>query len=359
MKNIHSLTALRAIAAWWVVLYHFREHMFFDRGGTADVIASHGYLAVDFFFVLSGFIIARRYFIPRIDLAELTTFLRARFARIYPLHIFMSLLFTLNVAAFLLTGRPVPADRYDPIALALNLVLVHAWGFAHEPTWNVPSWSISAEWFAYLLYPISIGIALSRIRNASFAGVLMIVTALTLALIYSFSQASSLGASIVDLAVIRCLFQFVIGACISRMVGLTVAPGGAFSLLSMLAGLTLVSAAIVGVTPDYVTAPIGFGMIVLSASTDNPVSKWVGILKPVTYLGTISYSTYMIHYFVRDWTKFLVVTSESASIWPVVTYLVCTLVGSIMLFHYVEQPARKAISGAGRYRPALEQTTSQ
>jgi peptidoglycan/LPS O-acetylase OafA/YrhL len=315
--------------------------MFLQQGSVAEAFIAHGYLAVDFFFVLSGFVIAYRYPFDRIDIGKLRAFLRARLARIYPLHVFMCMLFTLNVAALAFSGRSVPPDRYDPLGLLFNLILVQAWGFFSELTWNVPSWSISAEWFVYIMYAIGIGISFSRLQK-SIATVGLITAATTLGLVYFLSEATSLGAAILNLALIRCSLQFIMGACIFRIVRLE-APANELALLSTLSGLALVGLAVTGVGPDYVFAPLGFALIVLSMGSKNALSISVGKLKVLTYLGTISYSTYMIHYFVRDWVKFLLVSSDRPSIWPLVTYVICTLVGSSVLYHCIEEPARKAI----------------
>src|SRR3954454_8569619 len=94
-RPITPLTSIRGIAAWWVVVYHFREAL---PGGvpTAFVaFASQGYLAVDLFFVLSGFVIAFNYFddFQEFRFSKYISFLGLRISRIYPLHFTMLLLF--------------------------------------------------------------------------------------------------------------------------------------------------------------------------------------------------------------------------------------------------------------------------
>ena len=86
-QAIPALTSIRGIAAWWVVLYHFREHLPSGCPEWLLALTAHGYLAVDLFFILSGFVLALNYAesLPG-DLAGATGFYRLRFARIYPLH---------------------------------------------------------------------------------------------------------------------------------------------------------------------------------------------------------------------------------------------------------------------------------
>src|SRR4051812_27743078 len=94
-----ALTAMRGFAAWWVVLYHFRDEV--PKALFGDVlysVISHGDLAVDFFFELSGFVIALRYAdqFTRPNWAVYKEFLVARFARIYPLYFTVLALFIVN-----------------------------------------------------------------------------------------------------------------------------------------------------------------------------------------------------------------------------------------------------------------------
>src|SRR5690348_11629593 len=85
-----ALTAMRGLAAWWVVLYQFRDEVPSALFGiTLYSIISHGDLAVDFFFHLSGFVIALRYAsrFSRLNWAAYKEFLIARVARVYPLYL--------------------------------------------------------------------------------------------------------------------------------------------------------------------------------------------------------------------------------------------------------------------------------
>ena len=101
-----------------------------------DNAVRHGALAVDFFFVLSGFVLARS--LMRRERSFLR-FARERFARLYPLH-----LITLVVlVAFTAWTRKL--DSFDATQAALHAAFVNGLGFTHEPSWNWPSWSISVE----------------------------------------------------------------------------------------------------------------------------------------------------------------------------------------------------------------------
>src|SRR5438477_9139741 len=123
-----------------------------------------GYLAVDMFFVLSGFVITHAYkesFAQRVTGRHYSDFLKARVARIYPLHITVLLLFVATAtaeraASYALRGsfEPIPLLGERSLGgLLANLVMLQGL-WARELSWNDPSWSISLEFLAYLLFPV-------------------------------------------------------------------------------------------------------------------------------------------------------------------------------------------------------------
>ena len=103
-RQLPSLTPLRGVAALWVVLYHYcGTAQFFPNLDITphSYLISKGYLAVDMFFVLSGFVMAhvyRRAFSEGVG-EHYRGFLMARIARLYPLHVFILSLFVVTAAA--------------------------------------------------------------------------------------------------------------------------------------------------------------------------------------------------------------------------------------------------------------------
>lgn len=154
--EIVPLTGLRGLAAWWVVFYHFKEYLQPLVPGFVSAFLAKGYLAVDLFFVLSGFVLFLNYrnSFSSDRSGAVRTFLRKRIARVYPLHLLMCVVFLVNplAIAYFAPGVPLGA-RYTPDSFVASLLMVHNWGFFDGLVWNVPSWSISTEWFAYLLFP--------------------------------------------------------------------------------------------------------------------------------------------------------------------------------------------------------------
>lgn len=151
-EQIDTLTALRFFAAAWVVLFHYWPTL--AAAGPAPAFISKGYLGVELFFVLSGFVISFVYQGAfESGRFRYGGFVWARLARIYPLHLATLAgvaLLGLGAAA---AGLSVGAEVLDPAALPANLLMLHAWGLSPSASFNHPSWSISAEWFAYLTFP--------------------------------------------------------------------------------------------------------------------------------------------------------------------------------------------------------------
>ncbi len=170
-----NLTPLRGIAALIVLLFHFDLFWGGPFAGTlfatdTTLFIKKGYLLVDFFFVLSGFIMCHVYgasFLSSVSRSGFWQFMKARFARIYPLHIFTLLWAILLFAAILYTNFPLN-DREKSVfngwAIPAHVVMLQAMGVYPGYTWNAPSWTISVEWWMYVLFPFLYG-PVSRLTN--------------------------------------------------------------------------------------------------------------------------------------------------------------------------------------------------
>lgn len=153
VRDIKALTGIRGYAAVWVCVHHYAYPSLGanDRGLLLNFL-TQGHWGVFVFFVLSGFLLAYVYsswFSNSVSSRQYFRFVQLRVARVYPLH-FSAL--CLWLAAWLLGF--IGLNSNDTFyTFVLNLLLVHAWGFTSEISWNQPSWSISTELFSYLLFP--------------------------------------------------------------------------------------------------------------------------------------------------------------------------------------------------------------
>ncbi len=167
-QDLKPLTSLRFIAAFWVLLYHFKDHLGLNMGHmglVADV-----YLGVDLFFTLSGFILAHVYLTTLEDgRFGYGGFLKNRLARVYPMHLAaLAAMIVLFVGASALGAGVGSPEAFKLSDLPAHLLMIHGWGATEAVGWNFPSWSISAEWAAYLLFPLIAGAVLKGRQYSAF-----------------------------------------------------------------------------------------------------------------------------------------------------------------------------------------------
>jgi peptidoglycan/LPS O-acetylase OafA/YrhL len=147
------LDALRFLAALFIVLYHVAERAPVSLFSLSPAFG-RGYLATDFFLMLSGYVLARTYG-PRV-LSDVDTlgFLKRRVQRIWPSHLVMLALF---VAFFVATSAvglaPQNPQWFAWDQLLPQVLLVQAWFVPGTSGWNIPTWTLSALVVAYALFP--------------------------------------------------------------------------------------------------------------------------------------------------------------------------------------------------------------
>jgi peptidoglycan/LPS O-acetylase OafA/YrhL len=169
--TIRALGGARAFPPLVVVMFHFSEGHHYSGWRPLDFLATRGYLWVEFFFVLSGFILTHAYW-PRLgDLLKprgYGEFLRARLIRLYPLHLFMLLWILGLVIVLRALGHAggyasiFDAKYHQDVSVqgfVLSALLVHAWNTMPSLTWNGVSWFVSVEFALCLLFPALLWLA--------------------------------------------------------------------------------------------------------------------------------------------------------------------------------------------------------
>jgi peptidoglycan/LPS O-acetylase OafA/YrhL len=304
VEQLSSLTPLRGIAALWVVLFHFCWRFPSIHPDRYTGAVYKGYLAVDLFFVLSGFVITHVYkesFARQVTAGRYRDFLKARIARIYPLHIAVLLLFVAavtaeRIATYALDGfaEPIPLVGEQSLSglLANLLMLQGLW--ARGLSWNNPAWSISLEFLAYLLFPLLSPVLLRAGPAGKTAFGTLPLTALGW-LAYRtgdyFNQWNGTD------AILRCLPEFIAGSLLysgyqSGLFALLLATDTILLVIMLLLGLLLHIAA-----PDLSIIAL-FPLLILAAVRNK---GWLARLlnsPPLVWLGDISYSVYLLHWFV-------------------------------------------------------------
>ena len=353
MQEIRALTGLRGIAALIVFFAHTREHLT-DQGidFSIPILVQRLFLMggrqVDIFFVLSGFILAltyQKWFVEAVTSATYWKFLQRRIARIYPLHFVVLLLVLAMVTAarVLHLSTTYGLDRFDLTTLPAHLLLVHAWGFLDGAgEWNPPSWSISIEAVAYLIFPFLIWGTVRWAREKPWV-LVGIAVAIGLAL-NAATHWSTYGFG----GLARGLSEFLLGCATVNLYQRPIAQWLQSNLGAWLAVLFL--AVVFALTPDtgfvigIATAPL-----LLTLSADNAVSRMVGS-RPLFFLGEISYSIYLGHFLFSS-AAYRVVSVQwmkTGTLQVVVGVTVVTaivVVASTVTYYAIERPGRDWLSG--------------
>lgn len=347
--ELRGLTGARGVAAWLVVLYHVRQSLALPDGVIAAL--AKGYLAVDFFFLLSGFVIWATYAerIREGRWAAVPDFLLRRIARIWPLHLVM-LAFAVGIALLLVaTGRPLD-PRFDFTDLPAHILLVQNWrgpltADGRALDWNDPAWSISCELFAYLLFPAFA--MLVDWRKWPSAGIVAAITALValMAGVMAWNGLTTIGQDIARFGLLRCVVEFCCGTGIAALwvryrdtPSVPVAIGVAVALLGVATFLT-------GAISETASMPVAFAatlfaLAVVANARGNPLAS-----RPLHYLGEISFATYLSHSLLWKAYKLAFVADIDAVPWPTMAmFLLVVLVASIGLYHLVERPAQRRIN---------------
>lgn len=341
--ELRALTGARGVAAWFVVLFHLRYML--NGGGGPEGPLSYGYLAVDFFFVLSGFVIWLTY-AERLrgeGVGGIPEFLKRRVARVWPLHLVTlagALFFALAVATL---GRPDWA-QYPPAELPLHLLLLQNWGFTDRLTWNVPAWSISCELAAYLVFPwLVLAVDWRRLPTPALL-VAAVAFAAAIHLVFTAIGASDLGDFIERFGVVRCLGEFALGT-VTCALWLRWRDKPALPALAATGtGALLLAAHVADLLPQTAALPLAFAALVLvlaltSGIRGNPLES-----APVHYLGEISYATYLGHWMLWMGFKLVFVGKDGMGWGLFALFVAMVLASSALLYHWIERPAQKWIN---------------
>ncbi|WP_028670497.1 acyltransferase family protein [Saccharospirillum impatiens] len=289
-----SLESLRGLAAIMVALIHSSFVV-----ATYPPLVEQASIFVDFFFILSGFVMALAY-ADKIDQGlSFKSFTLLRFGRLYPLHLFMLLLWLPYIllkgyAHFEMGLGGNPFDKNSLSNFLANLFLVNGMGVTETLSWNYPAWSISVEFFTYLVFFAFIATTPKDRKPLLY----LLVSLFSYALLYMQTGSSLLSAD--HFGFPRCVAGFFLGAFVFTQTQgkrLTLKPMASHLLESsvMLAMLFLVwkshDAKVIQLA-TFVSFGLLIGVFTLQAE------GWLSALlstAPLMFIGTLSYSIYMTH----------------------------------------------------------------
>lgn len=333
--RFEALDTLRGLAALAVAAWHFRP----------EGVRFNGFLAVDFFLILSGFVLTHAYFgrgtfsFPR--------FAWLRWARMYPLHL-------ATLIAMVIVER-YASGGIDRSALSLHLLMIHDIGLGPGyATFNTPSWTISVEFW------INIGVGLIVMWFAPRARLVVLAVIMTIFLVILVSQASWLNLSTGYLlpgfsaGLVRCAGEFILGIFVYKLYQRfpTVwMPFGGVAALTIFA-IALTTPWLVG-RMQFLILPVFAGIVYLFAQQRGAVHN---TLVHGRYLGKISFSLYMVH-----WPVFVLARSLHQAVFDapleinfvkVAGLIALVIAVAHIVCHMIELPVYHVLRDLGRRKPS-------
>ncbi|MBT2596768.1 acyltransferase [Arthrobacter sp. ISL-72] len=362
VQQVHALTGVRIVAAMWVVLFHVRGNIASEFPWLGDVIGpvlAHGELGVDLFFALSGYVLALNYgerMGLRLDRNATVKFWWARLARVWPAYAFM-LVFAAVWHGLLLARQsddPVDVRDYSVSSFLRQITLVVQWtepGF-DRLTWNGAAWSVSAEAFAYLLFPVMVLLVFRLNRSLSTRSLVIMVGVLLFPVVF-FSYVLGLYGAWMWL--LRILCAFMAGALmfyIVRRVPDTARNRLRASHIIVLATVLIIAGCYwmdLAERPRYIGLLIPVLVVIVGAlgMADRHVAKLLGT-KALVVGGMASYSIYLVHMPLIEIFWKLQMTFPAAlgagTVGAKIGFILMPAVVSVLgycLWRFFEEPARR------------------
>jgi peptidoglycan/LPS O-acetylase OafA/YrhL len=339
--KLPALTSLRGLAALTVLLFHSSSlalaHL--DGGNTGFALLKiwgRGHLAVDLFFFLSGFVLTHVY-------GNLLTedrtwravggFLWARFCRIYPASAFAAVVCTLQLIP---GGMRFPGGQSLGAQLVANLTLMQV-PWLDGVLLNPPSWSISAEFYAYLMFPFLVPVIL-RLKSPALLGIgAALLSAIALGHGFDgYDRGSGWP------ALIRALPEFVAGIiayrCYSRQF-----LRKFWQKDAIFAGVValIVAACSVGAS-DGVVVMLLLGLLMASVCNAGRLSRFIDA-RPLRWLGEISYSVYIFQaclFLLLMQIAYLLAPHSLGGVWLALLAVPLTLASAAIVHRCIDAPAR-------------------
>lgn len=363
-ERLDALTGLRFVAAAAVFVYHVPSWLQVPAFNPGPL----GQVAVGYFFVLSGFILAHVY---RRDDAPLSTgrFYLARFARVWPLHAVCLL------AMLVIRPASLPHTTEQGLHLLAHVALLQGWTWDSDfaLAWNGPAWSLSVEALFYAVFPLLV------VRRTRTLFVVYAVCCLGNAALYATADhlAATRPDRIPNLAYLASSFplprlqEFVLGICahaawrhctsragsgrwiatVWEVGALAAAVMCFFAFSSGQWGAAWISSGTAPITVGALSMGPGlswaFALTIALCAAGNGWVSWALATRGMVYLGEISYAVYLVH------TPAIALVSERmqgfAFLWhvPLVVGAAVTLAAAGWLHALVEVPARQAILARG------------
>ena len=365
-QHFTSLDSLRGFAALFVVFLHsYWSHDFYFLN-----FIRNSYLFVDLFFILSGFVIIYNYHDKLLyNTISIKQFVLKRFYRLWPLHfsillVFLFLEFTKFIFStyFGISGTNIPFSENNGIAFFANLFFFQSFNTFQDATFNGPSWSISVEFFTYIFFAVSIIMFKNKINLYKYFSLIVIITS-SYFLYFEIGHLSVTH----DFGLIRCLFGFFSGIIIfylynsslnfySRIKNINYFTWTIIELFTIFFLIYSLSWKDEVNRLDFISFALFFIIIYLFIFSKGLVSKLLNY-RLFTYLGKISFSIYMVHYFysillnnflkiyykapfiLDKWGGYVEINPMVGNIY-LIFYLIIVIISAHYTYEFIEQRYR-------------------
>lgn len=360
-SRFEVLDAWRGLCAILVAMFHLQAYShIYDFP-----LLRHSFLFVDFFFVLSGFVITASYRTRLLSGFSFWNFMMLRWGRLYPLHIaILAAFIAIECLRYRYSGLlgGGSSERFSGShsvsAIVTNIFLVHSLGLHDMLTWNLPSWSISVEFYTYVIFAVAL-LCLRR-RFYIFVGLAILIGPVVL-----LKYVGQIDTDY-DFGIVRCLFGFFIGVACYDMYLLIKQKDNVWNNASaMISIMEILCVALVGLFVSFyangytsLAAPLLFGFVVIVFSFERGVVSRVLKAQLFLFLGVLSYSIYMVHALVLFLMTYVYILAErefglvlrrdgylGAEMWQGdISYavLILLVVGlAYLTFNFIEQPGRR------------------
>ncbi len=341
-----DIQILRGLAVIGVVLNHVTTRV------------PGGFIGVDVFFVISGFLIAQmfRSQVRPLSFSDYQNYIARRLLRLFPALIFVSVV--ICVATIFLNNPSGAQQNAAKTAISTNLFFgnlviqsIQSNYFANNALYNplMHFWTLSVEWQFYLIYPVALMVTKRLIgRNRSKLGlalILVLTTSFYFLILFSLSFAGG------EYFLIRFrIWEFLIGVMFCFLPRKTLSPSGFRSLLQVVLFLTLVFCMFTIDQYSKLPGPVLFvptlatGLLIYIGPQDNLLAN--SFSKIMAHIGDLSYSLYLWHWPIYIFLEYLIPDYILKNLY----YLTLIYVLSFLTFKYIESPYRV-------YRGSKKQTS--
>ena len=377
-----ALDGFRGIFALMVAIHHSSWFSYINYRSFID----QAFVVIDLFFAFSGFLLYTLYHDKLNDKTQCLAFLKRRFARLYPLHLFMLCVFIAYALVKVFAAKsgifvqdpgevlPFQAGSRDSLyAIFTNITMLHSLGLHDSLTFNAPSWTVSVEFYTYFLF-----MALMLWAAPKKSWHFLILSLIVIAIYYGLSQIppragfSKKMDITYDFGFFRCVAGFFLGMIAAQI----------FAYLRRSSSIiynftrwhwTLIECLMViigAIFLIYWTGPLQFfvgpvilAFVVIFAFDGGYISKFMS-QNLFQYLAKISYSVYMVHLIISIafaiigtsvFTGYITIPelldfgAKGTGLWGdlyMIPYLLTVIFVSHLTYHFVEVPGGRLIRQA-------------